>query len=202
MVFTGLMLDRRLAVGQARRGARGGSGTRASPPPRSSSSSTSATSRCGAPARPPTSAASAARSRRSSRSSTCRSCYLSVTWWQTLHQTGTVFNAKLDVKIDGSMAFTLVLAVVVVHDALRLPRARAVPARRARRRARGTRAASSRSPSASAPRRWSPVSMSDNWGYVVAGYAITAAHARRRTRCGCASAHAALRAMLARRDRD
>jgi len=38
--------------------------------------------------------------------------YLSVTWWQTLHQTGTVFNDKLDVRIDGSMAFTLVLAVL------------------------------------------------------------------------------------------
>jgi heme exporter protein C len=38
--------------------------------------------------------------------------YLSVTWWQTLHQQGTVFNEKLDVKINGSMAWTLVLAVV------------------------------------------------------------------------------------------
>jgi heme exporter protein C len=38
--------------------------------------------------------------------------YLSVTWWQTLHQTGTVFNRQLDVKIDGSMAFTLMLAFV------------------------------------------------------------------------------------------
>jgi heme exporter protein C len=38
--------------------------------------------------------------------------YLSVTWWQTLHQTGTVFNRQLDVKIDGSMAFTLLLAFV------------------------------------------------------------------------------------------
>jgi heme exporter protein C len=38
--------------------------------------------------------------------------YLSVSWWQTLHQTGTVFNRRLDVKIDGSMAFTLVLAFV------------------------------------------------------------------------------------------
>jgi heme exporter protein C len=37
--------------------------------------------------------------------------HFSVTWWQTLHQTGTVFNPRLDVKIDGSMAFTLVLAV-------------------------------------------------------------------------------------------
>jgi heme exporter protein C len=38
--------------------------------------------------------------------------YLSVTWWQTLHQQGTVFNERLSVKIDGSMAFTLVAAVV------------------------------------------------------------------------------------------
>ena len=37
--------------------------------------------------------------------------HFSVTWWQTLHQQGTVFNPQLDVKIDGSMAFALVLAV-------------------------------------------------------------------------------------------
>jgi heme exporter protein C len=37
--------------------------------------------------------------------------HLSVTWWQTLHQNGTVFNPKLDVTIHGSMAFTLVFAV-------------------------------------------------------------------------------------------
>ena len=37
--------------------------------------------------------------------------HMSVTWWQTLHQTGTVFNEKLDVKVNGSMAFTLVLAL-------------------------------------------------------------------------------------------
>ena len=35
-----------------------------------------------------------------------------MTWWQTLHQQGTVFNERLSVKIDGSMAFTLVAAVV------------------------------------------------------------------------------------------
>ena len=38
--------------------------------------------------------------------------HFSVTWWQTLHQQGTVFNPKLDVEINGSMAFTLVVAVV------------------------------------------------------------------------------------------
>ena len=38
--------------------------------------------------------------------------YLSVTWWQTLHQQGTVFNERLSVQIDGSMALTLVAAVV------------------------------------------------------------------------------------------
>jgi len=38
--------------------------------------------------------------------------YLSVTWWQTLHQQGTVFNPQNKVLIDGSMAFTLVAAVV------------------------------------------------------------------------------------------
>jgi heme exporter protein C len=38
--------------------------------------------------------------------------YLSVTWWQTLHQQGTVFNEDRHVLIDGSMAFTLVAAVV------------------------------------------------------------------------------------------
>jgi heme exporter protein C len=37
--------------------------------------------------------------------------HFSVTWWQTLHQQGTVFNPKLDVQINGSMAFTLVLSV-------------------------------------------------------------------------------------------
>jgi heme exporter protein C len=38
--------------------------------------------------------------------------HFSVTWWQTLHQQGTVFNPKLDVKINGSMGFTLVLSVL------------------------------------------------------------------------------------------
>jgi len=37
--------------------------------------------------------------------------HFSVTWWQTLHQDGTVFNPKLDVQIHGSMAFTLVWGV-------------------------------------------------------------------------------------------
>lgn len=37
--------------------------------------------------------------------------HLSVTWWQTLHQSGTVFNPNNDVQIHGSMAFTLVWAV-------------------------------------------------------------------------------------------
>lgn len=37
--------------------------------------------------------------------------HLSVTWWQTLHQSGTVFNPKIDVHIHGSMAFTLVWSV-------------------------------------------------------------------------------------------
>ncbi len=37
--------------------------------------------------------------------------HFSVSWWQTLHQEGTVFNDKLDVKVNGSMAFTLLLAV-------------------------------------------------------------------------------------------
>ena len=37
--------------------------------------------------------------------------YLSVTWWQTLHQQGTVFNDKMNVEITGTMAFTLVFAV-------------------------------------------------------------------------------------------
>jgi heme exporter protein C len=38
--------------------------------------------------------------------------YLSVTWWQTLHQQGTVFNEQNKVLIDGTMAFTLIAAVV------------------------------------------------------------------------------------------
>ena len=37
--------------------------------------------------------------------------HFSVTWWQTLHQNGTVFNPNLDVQIHGSMAFTLVWGV-------------------------------------------------------------------------------------------
>jgi heme exporter protein C len=37
--------------------------------------------------------------------------HFSVTWWQTLHQTGTVFNPEMDAEIHGSMAFTLVFAV-------------------------------------------------------------------------------------------
>ena len=37
--------------------------------------------------------------------------HFSVTWWQTLHQTGTVFNPELNAQIHGSMAFTLVFAV-------------------------------------------------------------------------------------------
>jgi heme exporter protein C len=36
----------------------------------------------------------------------------SVVWWRTLHQDGTVFNDDLDVKLDGTMAWTLLLAVV------------------------------------------------------------------------------------------
>ena len=38
--------------------------------------------------------------------------HFSVTWWQTLHQQGTVFNPKLDAQIHGTMAFTLVLSVI------------------------------------------------------------------------------------------
>ena len=38
--------------------------------------------------------------------------YLSVTWWQTLHQQGTIFNENRHVLIDGSMAFTIIAAVV------------------------------------------------------------------------------------------
>jgi heme exporter protein C len=36
----------------------------------------------------------------------------SVVWWRTLHQDGTVFNDDLEVKLDGTMAWTLLLAVV------------------------------------------------------------------------------------------
>jgi heme exporter protein C len=38
--------------------------------------------------------------------------HFSVNWFQTLHQQGTVFNAKMQVEISGSMAATLVGAVV------------------------------------------------------------------------------------------
>jgi heme exporter protein C len=37
--------------------------------------------------------------------------HFSVTWWQTLHQSGTVFNPEMHVEISGSMAFTLVFSV-------------------------------------------------------------------------------------------
>jgi heme exporter protein C len=37
--------------------------------------------------------------------------HFSVTWWQTLHQSGTVFNNKISVEIHGSMAFTLLWSV-------------------------------------------------------------------------------------------
>ncbi len=37
--------------------------------------------------------------------------HFSVTWWQTLHQNGTVFNPKIEVQIHGSMAFTLLWSV-------------------------------------------------------------------------------------------
>jgi heme exporter protein C len=37
--------------------------------------------------------------------------HFSVNWWQTLHQTGTVFNPELNAEIHGSMAFTLVFGV-------------------------------------------------------------------------------------------
>ena len=37
--------------------------------------------------------------------------HFSVNWWQTLHQTGTVFNEELNPEIHGSMAFTLVFGV-------------------------------------------------------------------------------------------
>ena len=38
--------------------------------------------------------------------------HFSVSWWQTLHQEGTVFIEQLDVKINGSMAVTLMIAVL------------------------------------------------------------------------------------------
>ena len=84
---------------------------RVSPRPRSCSSSTSATSRCGARG-----ATAAERGKRCAIAALIAFAdvpivHFSVTWWQTLHQQGTVFNPKLDVQIDGSMAFTLVLAV-------------------------------------------------------------------------------------------
>jgi heme exporter protein C len=38
--------------------------------------------------------------------------HFSVNWFQTLHQDGTVFNRKMQVEISGTMAATLVVAVV------------------------------------------------------------------------------------------
>lgn len=38
--------------------------------------------------------------------------HLSVSWWRTLHQEGTVFNEELDPSISGTMAWTLLLGVL------------------------------------------------------------------------------------------
>ncbi len=38
--------------------------------------------------------------------------HFSVNWWRTLHQEATVFNPDLDAQIEGSMAWTLLFAVV------------------------------------------------------------------------------------------
>ena len=61
--------------------------------------------------------------------------HFSVTWWETLHQDGTVFNKNLDVAFQGFwMPFTLDLLSVRVHAALRDARHRAAPDRGVRRR--------------------------------------------------------------------
>ena len=104
VVFTGHHARSSARSGAARRGARTGCGTRGSPAPRSSSSCTSATSRCGAPA--PT---ADERGKRCAIAALIAFAdvpivHLSVTWWQTLHQSGTVFNPnnrRADPRVDG-----------------------------------------------------------------------------------------------------
>ena len=76
--------------------------------------------------------------------------HLSVTWWQTLHQQGTVFNPKLNVQIHGSMAFTLVWRVVAFTLLLRLPRAATASSSPSSKKGSRSASSSSRSPSGSA----------------------------------------------------
>ena len=174
---------RRARSGAGRSGARGGSGTRASPPPRSSSSSTSATSRCAAPARPPTERGKRCAIAALIAFADVPIVHFSVTWWQTLHQDGTVFNPKLDVQIDGSMAFTLVLAVVAFTLLYAYLVLRAAAARRARRRPRGARARARDRRARAAPSRWCRPDGRTTGATSPPGYAHHRGHARRVRRC-------------------
>ena len=99
--------------------------------------------------------------------------HFSVNWWQTLHQTGTVFNEELNPEIHGSMAFTLVFGVgafTLLYGYLVL----APPAdRRARRRPRGARGRAR--DRRTRPRRAGRARMIPHaWDYVGTGYALTA----------------------------
>ena len=100
--------------------------------------------------------------------------HFSVTWWQTLHQQGTVFNEQIKVQIDGSMAFTLVAAVVaftLLYVYLVLERFELAQLEEGREARELERAIAERL-------RAEPVGgrsgMSHNWSFVIAGYAITA----------------------------
>jgi len=73
--------------------------------------------------------------------------HFSVSWWQTLHQKGTVFNEKLDVKVNGSMA--------------------------ARRRSRGARVA--RGNRRTTAYRAGGPGVNHNWNYVIVGYSLVGA---------------------------
>ena len=110
--------------------------------------------------------------------------HLSVTWWQTLHQSGTVFNPKNDVQIHGSMAIHARVGGRGVHVLLRVSRAAPPAARRARRGPRGTRAR--------AGDRRTPARRADGgglmphaWSYVGAGYGVATGRRSRPTSRGC-----------------
>ena len=98
--------------------------------------------------------------------------HFSVTWWQTLHQNGTVFNPKLDVKIHGSMAFTLVFGGRRVHAALRATSCCAGCSSPSSKKGSRNASSSSRSRSASARRTDGAGLMPHAWSYVGAGYGV------------------------------
>ena len=97
--------------------------------------------------------------------------HFSVTWWQTLHQSGTVFNPNNDVQIHGIDGVHARVGRRRVHALLRVPRDAPAPARRARRGPRGARARTC-DRRAAAGRADGDRLMPHAWDYVGAGYGI------------------------------